>query len=175
MKIPGQITAGDSVKWRDDSVRDELGFELEPPLWTLNYAIRGPASLDLVAVADGSGFLSSASTAQTGALPAGTYYWTAFVTSDDGSRITVCRGSLEILPDLTQAATGYDGRTQDEKDLAAIGAAITARISGGAVAEYSIAGRSLKNEPLNVLYALRDRIAARVNRANKSRSIYVGF
>jgi hypothetical protein len=175
MNIPGQITAGDSVKWRDDAVRDENGFALSAPLWALNYAIRGAAALDLASTPDGTGFLTSATTAQTAPLAAGTYYWTAFATSGDGERVTVARGTLEVLPDLTQATAGYDGRLQVEKDLAAIDAAIAARIAGGAVAEYSIAGRSLKNEPLPALYAMRDKVAAKVARARKPRQIFVSF
>jgi hypothetical protein len=42
---------------------------------------------------------------------------------------------------------GYDGRSQAEKDLAAINAEISARATGGFVAEYAIGDRSLKREP----------------------------
>ena len=175
MRIPGQITAGDSVKWTDDNVLDANGAALSPSDWTLNYAIRGAASLDLVATSTGGGYQSAMSTAQSATLvPAGTFYWTAFVTNGAGDRVTVGRGTLAVLADITAAPAGYDGRSQDEKDLVAVRAAITARINGGAVSEYSIAGRTLKNEPLSALRDMESRILAKISRARQAELIANG-
>lgn len=176
MRIPGQITAGDSVKWTDETVLDANGAGLDPSVWTLHYAIRGAVSLDLVATQAGASFQTSMSPAQSATLtPAGTFYWTAFVTNADGDRITTGRGAIVVLPDLTAAPAGYDGRNQDEKDLAAVRAAISARLAGGAVSDYAIAGRSLKNEPMAALVAMESRILAKISRARQAEQIAQGL
>jgi hypothetical protein len=175
MNIPGQITAGDSVKWTDDNVLDSNGAALSPGDWTLNYAIRGAVSLDLVATPSGAQFQTAMSTAQSATLtPAGTFYWTAFATNAAGERVTVGRGTLVVLADITAAPAGYDGRTQDEKDLVAVRAAISARITGGVISEYSIAGRTLKNEPLSALRDMESRILAKISRARQAEMIANG-
>ena len=72
-------------------------------------------------------------------------------------------------------AAAYDGRTQAERDLDAVNAAISARTSGGLVAEYSVAGRSLKREPMAALLALRSALMMRVRNEQTAASIAAGL
>ena len=51
-------------------------------------------------------------------------------------------------------------------DLEAIEDLIRTRISGGAVQEYEVEGRRIEREPLDVLYALRNRMRQEVSLAS---------
>jgi hypothetical protein len=137
MRIPNTLIAGDSAKWRDVSFQDALGNAVASADYALTYSFRGPrAGLDLVGVSYGSGWEFSLSTAQSAALNAGkaieTWFWTAVATKTD-VRVTAGDGTLIVKPNLPAISTaGYDGRSQAEKDLAAVQLEISTRIKGGA-------------------------------------------
>jgi hypothetical protein len=71
-----------------------------------------------------------------------------------------------VLPGLSYAGqpSAFDGRSQSQKDLDAVQAAIRAMIAGGAVAEYSIGSRRLKKMELNDLLAFESTLKAAVKR-----------
>lgn len=173
MKIPSEIIAGDSSSWLDCQTSDNLGNPIDSS-WTLTYQLRSAAlTLALTAVANGTGWKTTISTTQSATLTPGIYYWQAQA-SKGSDRVTLGAGQITVVQDLTTATTGYDGRTQSELDLDAVQAAMRAMISGGAVAEYAIGGRSLRKIALADLRALESQLKARVNRERKAQKIANG-
>lgn len=175
MKIPEKITKGDSISWNDVPTSDNLGAELSPSDgWTLNYALRGSSSLDLVATVDGDKWLISIDSTQSSLLSPGFLYWQAFVTKGSDRR-TVGSGRIEILEDLASTTGTYDGRSQARKDLDAVQVAIRSLISGGAIQEYMIAGRSVKKMTLSDLYYAESKLKFQVAQEEKSEKIKAGL
>ena len=176
MQIPASIIQGDTVTWRDASTTDNLGNVIDST-WTLTWYFVGPTTLNVTGTASGTGWETNLSAAQTGALTATTartanYSWQARA-SKAGRVITVGSGSIRIDPSFATVAAGFDTRTPAEVTLSQIQATIAARISGGAVAEYMIGTRRLRNEPLTELITLESRyklIVARERRAELIRN-----
>lgn len=142
MNIPNQLTAGDSLQWRDDALvlngrrYDSAGF-------ALSYALRGPTQLTLQAQADGAGWMTVLTRAQSMTLAVGTYWWAALASSAT-ERATLGAGQLQVLQDVsTLTADGYDGRTLAEKALADAEAALADLAgSGKRVKRYAIGDRN---------------------------------
>lgn len=177
MKIPASIVQGDTVSWIDAAALDSAGNSITSSDYTLTWYFAGATTLSVVSAANGTGWKTTLSAAQTAALvPSATpdYYWQA-VASKAGSTITVGSGRISVSPALTNAAPGYDGRTASEIDLANVRAAIRARISGGAVAEYTIGSRRLRNEPISELLALESRLKLEVSKDRRAQSIANGL
>jgi hypothetical protein len=175
--IPPAIRNGDSLSWSDPAFRDNLGNLLTSASWTLIYSIRGPKTLDVTAVADGEGFKSTISIANSASLDAGQYYWQAYlvdVLPTPTKRMTISDGQLQVLVDMKGASAGFDGRSQTELDLDAVQTAMRAIISGGAVQQYSIGNRHLQKMTMPDLIQLESRLKYRLARENKARSIANG-
>lgn len=170
MSIPAQLTAGDSASWVDAPDRDITSAE-----WTLTYTLRGPTGLTLTAVADGSGWKTSITAAQSAQLVPGSYMWQASA-SKGLDRITLKNGSITVLADLafTGTAAAYDGRSQAEIDLAAVRAEMRARITGGSVQEYTIGNRSLKKIPMPDLIALESKLKTDVALERRQQRVAAG-
>jgi hypothetical protein len=165
MNIPSVIQAGDSPSWRDPGpFTDALGNAVTSTGgWSLKYAIRGPSTgLDLVGNAYGAGWQFDMTAANSTGLNAGAtalvWYWQALATKASAA-LTVGTGTLRVTPNMAalNASVTFDGRSQAEKDLATVQAAITARTSGDLVTEYTIGTRSLKKEPMAALLELEGR------------------
>jgi hypothetical protein len=77
-------------------------------------------------------------------------------------RNTIGHGVIEIIQDLAIATPGFDGRSPEEKELAALNEAI-AKLASGAVSEYRIGDRMMRYQDLSQLTQrqqyLRNRIA----------------
>ena len=188
MNIPGKIIQGDTIAWRDVSAKDSLGNLITPPEWTLTYYFNGPTQFNVVAVADGTGWQTTLTSARTAEMtpvmsigaPAN-YYWQATAHrhlnhgTPNTEKVTLGTGTLTVLQNLATAPAGFDGRTQSEKDLTAVQAAIKARISGGAISEYVIGTRRLKNEPLSELLALESRLKLTVSKERQAQAIANGL
>ena len=176
MKIPSQITAGDSVSWNDDSSYDNLGNTVQAPDYTLAYEIKGPTTLTLTGTTYATGWQTTLSAAASNALTPGTYFWQAYATNvaDNTKRVTLGSGRITIAPNFANVTAPYDGSTQNEKDLLAVQAAIRAMISGGAVQDYSIAGRSVRKMAMADLLTLESKLKYRVSREQKAASIQNG-
>lgn len=99
------------------------------------------------------------------AFDAGQWYWQAIATAGT-DKLTLGAGQLEILAALNYTGTpgAFDGRSQAQKDLDAVQAAIRSMISGGAVAEYTIGSRRLKKMEMADLLALESSLKASVKR-----------
>lgn len=174
MKIPASITAGDSTTWRDDSGKDLLGNAITSATWTLTYAIRGAVNLTLTGTAYGQGWETTITAAQSATLTAGTYFWQAYATSGS-NRVTLGSGQLAVTANLSTQSAGFDGRSQAQKDLDAVDAAIRAIISGGAVQKYSIGNRELTKLPMTDLLVLQSRLRAQVARERSAEMIANGL
>ncbi len=183
MKIPAKITAGDTVKWTDQSfTRSSDGLVVSAAGgWTLAYSLRGPvAGADLAGTANGTGWdftLDSTVSAALNATPAqAVWYWQARATLA-GVSVTAGDGTLVVKPNLANLTTGtiFDGRSLAEATLSAIDAEITARITNGASVDYTIGNRSLKKEPLAALMALRTQYRLIVRNERRSQSIANGL
>lgn len=169
MNIPAQIRAGDTVKWRDDAGRDNLGNAISSGgSWVLTYYLRTNTNHEgatVVGTAYGSGWEFTISQATSAGFDAGQWYWQAEATKA-GEHITLGAGQLEVLAGLsyTGLPAAFDGRTQAQKDLDAVQSAIRSMVSGGAVAEYTIGNRRLKKMELTDLLALESTLKASVKR-----------
>jgi hypothetical protein len=174
MNIPGQLAAGDSITWHDDAAKDNLGNAVTSTDWALTYYIRGAQSLDINATANGPGWSTTISAAQSGTLTAGTFYWQAVVTKGS-DRITLGSGQIKITPNLSAATAGYDGRSEAEQALSAINTEIQARLTGGLTEEYTIGNRSLKKTSMKDLLEMQARYKSIVARERQASQIAQGL
>jgi Arc/MetJ family transcription regulator len=173
--IPSEIRAGDTVKWVHDPTVDALGQPITYATHSLTYYLRTDANHEGAVVAgvtigggeDSGGWSFTLDAATTIGFPAQDWYWQALATDrSDASKTTIGAGQLLVLASLayTGDPSRFDGRTQLEIDLDAVQAAIRALITGGAVKQYSIAGRSLTKYELKDLLALESQLKAQVKR-----------
>lgn len=184
MRIPPNLTAGDSASWQDIAfTRADSTAVSSAGGWALTYSLRGQVvagNIDLLGVAQGSGWKTSLTAAQSAALNTtpGTvvWYWQAFATLG-AERATAGEGTLLVKPNISALATNvtFDGRSPAETTLAAIESEISARINNGASLEYSIGNRSLKREPLTTLLTLRSSYRLMVSRERRSQAIANGL
>ncbi len=180
MRIPSSIIAGDSAQWQDVAFQDGLGGNVGSADYALSYALRGPgAAVDLAGVAQGTGWQFTLTPAISAALNTGatplTWYWQAAATKTD-VRLTAGDGTLVVKPNLVALNAGsFDGSSQAEKDLAAVRAELTRRITGGAPVEYTIGTRSLKKEPMAQLLIIEQRCLRIVSRERKAQMIKNGL
>jgi hypothetical protein len=94
-----------------------------------------------------------------------------------GAKTTLGNGSLVVEPSLVYAGqpSAFDGRSQAQKDLESVQAAIRSLMSGGAVQEYRIGNRNLKRYELADLLALETKLKADVAREQKAAMIANGL
>ena len=179
MNIPSEIRAGDTIQWRDVEGVDNLGNTVSSAAYTLTYYLRFNAASEgatVVGTAYGTGWEFSIAAATSAGFDAGTWYWQAVATKT-GSTITLGSGQLTVLAALSYSGTpaALDGRSQAQKDLDAVQAAIRAIVSGGVAKEYTIGNRSLKKYDLTDLLALETKLKADVNREQKAQLIANGL
>lgn len=167
-KIPASFVAGDTVQWTEDAF-DGKGSDI----YTLTYALRGEATLNVNGVAAAGGWTVTLSASQTNELPAGDYAWHAYLT-EGATRYTVGKGVVKVEPNIALQSAGFDARSQIEQDLAAIEAEIRARASGGATIEYSIGNRSLKKESISALLSLRSALRTDLAREKQAKRLSEG-
>ena len=130
MKIPAQIRAGDTVKWRDDAAADGFGNAITSTTWVLTYYLRANVAAEaatVVGTAFGPGWEFTIAAGTSAAFDAGQGYWQAIATYST-EKLTLGAGQLEVLQALsyTGAPGAIDGRTQLQEDLDAVKAAIRA-------------------------------------------------
>ena len=186
MNIPAQIRAGDTVTWRDEATRDTLGNPIDGSNHGLTYYLRTNhnhqgatvAGVTVPGTPSGTGWTFTIAKTTTDGFVADTWYWQAVATATVGGAVTtIGAGQLQVLAglDYTGQPSAFDGRTQAQKDLDAVQAAVRAMISGGAVAEYSIGTRRLKKMELADLLALESSLKAEVKREQKAALIANGL
>jgi hypothetical protein len=179
VKIPAQIRAGDTISWRDDAGRDNLGNEITSASWTLTYYLRTNTASEgstVVGVAYGTGWEFTISAATSAGFDAGDWYWQAIATSGS-DKVTLGAGQLTVLAALEYSGTpgAFDGRSQAQQDLDAVQAAIRALVAGGAVQQYSIGNRSLTKMRLEDLMQLESKLKAEVKREQMAELVANGL
>lgn len=173
MNIPATIRAGDTVKWRDEASRDNLGNPIDGGSWSLTYYLRTNhthegatvAGVAIPGTVSGAGWEFTISSATSADFVADQWFWQA-IAEKAGEKVTIGAGQLTVLAALSYSGlpSAFDGRTQAQKDLDAVQAAVRALVSGGAVKQYTIAGRSLTKYDLADLLALESKLKAEVKR-----------
>jgi hypothetical protein len=177
--IPSKITAGDSISWIDCATTDNLGNRIASDEWTLKYFLRGnavAATLEVTATprADGGWdvALSAANTLLFNTVPL--MFWTAKVTRSAEVK-TLGSGQSAVIADLSAVPAGaFDGSSQARKDLTAVRTAMRTMIAGGAVQEYSVAGRSVKRMTMADLLTLESKLLIDVQRENAADALARG-
>jgi hypothetical protein len=151
-----ELVAGDTWSWTVSL------SNYSPQVYTLKYFLRGPSTLDLLAVPDpsGTGFKLAATPTQTTALNPGTYAWQlcVFLSAD---RTELARGTVNVVGDLQAAEAGLDQRSFNRQMLDAIRAVMLGTASRKE-AEYQINGRMLRLYDREKLMKLEGTYAWRV-------------
>lgn len=159
---PTEITPGETLEWRK-----ALAGYSPADGWALTYYFRAPAGpgFDATATAEGSSWKVTAQ-APAG-LTRGRIDWQAWVKKGSDERL-VAEGTATVGVSLKtpQADTPVDNRTQAERDLEAVRAALVPPTSA-AVQEYEIGGvgtnRRIRYFDKSALLALETSLAQRVN------------
>jgi hypothetical protein len=181
VKIPSTIRAGDTIEWWDDAAVDALRRPIGSSTHELTYYLRTNGNAEAATVngaASGDGWAFTISSTISGGFDAGDWYFQAVATAlSGGAKTTLGAGSLTVLPNLGYAGTAgaFDGRSQAEKDLDAVNAAIRALMTGGAVREYRINERQITRYSLSELLVLQSRLKAEVAREKKAELIANGL
>ena len=182
MAIPPSIAAGVDAVWTDAATTDIFGNAITNSSHNLTYYFRlntagEGVTVDGVAYEDGWKLTIPAAT--TGEMdPSTAWFFQAVVTAISGGAVTeYSRGQIEVEASLAYSGTpgAYDGRSQAQKDLDSVQAAIRALMTGGATQEYRIGNRSLKRFDLPDLIAWEGRLKAIVARENKAKIIASGL
>ena len=111
--------------------------------WTLTYGFRkeNGSVISFSSTASGSQYLVAVSATDTAQWLPGKYVGTASV-SLGAVKETVWRGSMEVLPDLSQQVDNFDTRTSAKKCLDAINAVLEGKATRD-VMQTTIAGQSI--------------------------------
>lgn len=179
MNIPSEIRAGDTIQWRDVEGADNLGNVISSASWTLTYYLRTNTASEgatVVGTAYGTGWEFTIPSGTSTGFDAGQWYWQALATSGS-NKITLGAGQLKVLASLSYAGSpgAVDGRTQAQKDLDAVQAAIRAITAGGVVKEYTIGNRNLKKYDMADLLQLESKLKAEVKREQMAELIANGL
>lgn len=126
VNIPKLIEQGDTVTWVDQPFTDDQSVLYNAAGFTLTYTLAGvTAPLNVVAAAQGVGWLTTLTASQTGALTPGQYWWQATL-SGGGVVVTVARGDLRVVANLANQSAGYSGLSTNEQNLKAAEAQLAA-------------------------------------------------
>jgi len=180
MRIPQTARDGDTVQWLDEATVDVFGAAIDSSTHSLVYYLRANASgaaETLSSTACGSGWLFTWTVAESVSSPT-LYYWQAVATAlVGGAKTTLGSGSLTVEPSLAYVGSpgAYDGRSQAEKDLEAVQAAIRTLLAGGSVKEYKIGTRNIKRYDLAELLQLEGKLKADVAREKQAEMIANGL
>ena len=158
--VPRIVVPGDAYLWLDTIPGADLATD------ELSYSIRGEAQLDVFAIVSGGQYASAITSADSESLTPGSYYWQAYLTAPSGRR-TLGSGQLQVAINLADTAIPFDGRSQVQRHLDAVEAAITARLGNAQVSSYSIKGRNLQYTSLDELFALRSQLRFELSRGQE--------
>lgn len=169
MTTPSHLISGDTATWTVGPLGDKTSAD-----YTLAFALRGTQALTVAGEADGSGWRVTLTAAQTATLPAGEYSFAVVITAG-ADRYTIEQGRIQVQANIAAQPVGFDGRSQAEKDLAAVQAEIRARIQGGASLNYTIGSRSLAKEPISALMTLESKLKGDIAREKSAQRIAHGL
>ena len=180
MTFPSPIRAGDFVQWNIPASQDYYGNSISSPDWSVVYYLRTNTSSEGATVnssAYNDGFQFSIPAATTANFDAGNWFYQSVANKSGQETQTIYRGSFEVFATQSYSGTpaAYDGRSQVEKDLDVIQAAIRTIISGGAIQEYKIGTRTAKKYELSELIMLEARYKAELVREKQAEMIANGL
>lgn len=164
-ELPAEFSAGTSVTYRR-TLADYPATE-----WTLSLHLAGAGVLHKTAGKDGAVHVVALTPTETAALAPGSYQWVERVANSDSSQVLdVASGRIAVLLNVATAGTG-DGQAWIERALTAVRAAISGNLTSG-MASFQIDGRAVGRFSPTELYALEEKLAARV--ANRRGSSPIG-
>jgi hypothetical protein len=170
---PADLYQGDRVKWLETNIPAEASAV---KVW-LRSTTAG-AGLEINGTAADGGWEVVITEQATAAMVVGAWEL-QIVATVDGAPVTVRRGSLTVRRGLAFTGTPgtFDDRSQAEKDLADVEAAIRALATGAQ--EYQIGslgngGRKVRRADLSELLNLRDRLAAQVAQEKRAQALASG-
>ena len=180
MPIPKQVRAGDLIQWRDNSTVDVFGEPISSPDWTVTYYLRTNTSSEGATVSSTvytDGWQFSIASATSAAFDVGDWYFQAVADKSGAEKQTIFTGRFEVLAPLSYSGTpaAYDGRTQINKDLDLVEAAIRALLNNGVVQEYKIGNRTAKKYDLSELLVLKAALKAELVREQAAEKIANGL
>ena len=180
MTFPNEIRVGDYVQWGIPASQDVFGNSISSPDWSVVYYLRtntGPIGATINSSAFNDGFQFTIASNVTATFTAGSWFYQAVANKSGAEKQTIYTGQFKVLESLEYSGTAlnYDGRSQVEKDLATIQAAIRNIISGGAIQEYKIGTRTAKKYELSELIELESRYKAELVREKQAEMIANGL
>ena len=180
MTFPTKIRAGDFIQWRIPSTQDVFGNSISSPDWSVVYYLRTNTSSEGATVSSSAyldGFAFSIAAATSANFDAGNWFYQAVANKSGQEVQTIFTGGFEVLASMSYSGTpaAFDGRSQVEKDLDVIQAAIRTIITGGAIQEYKIGTRSAKKYELSELLSLESRYKAELVREKQGEMIANGL
>jgi hypothetical protein len=164
---PEEFAPGETIEWRK-SLTDYSPADG----WALTYYFRNSTGtgFDATGTADGASWEVSAGVPSN--VAAGRIDWEAWVKQGGDERL-VGKGTATVLPSLKGVAAGeeFDGRTQAEKDLDAVRAALVPA-THASVQEYEIGGvgsnHRVRHYDKSQLIELEKVLAQRVNSESRA-------
>jgi hypothetical protein len=179
MTVPSEIRAGDTVAWVEPAAVDLGGAAATSATWTLTSYLRTNTAAEGATVvgtarADG-GWDMAISATTSGGFDAGEWQWQSRISSG-ATVITIGAGSTTVLASLSYAEppAAFDGRSQAQRDLDAVQAAIRAIINKGSRA-YTIGTRSYTAQDLGVLMEREAQLKAIVAREKAAERVAAGL
>lgn len=124
--------------------------------------LRGAGALNAAGILQGNQLSFNLTAENTAGLEPGIYFYEVRRTTLTGEE-TIERMRVTVIADLDKMTGGYDGTSENQKNLAAINATIAARAKGGVPVRYRIGNRELYNESLAELMALQRYYQNQVN------------
>lgn len=155
MSCPSSLVAGDSLNFLT-SVPDYPATDA----WVLTYRLVPRTASNTVVVfsaaAEGADYRVQVSRAVTAVWAADSYTWASYVQKGN-ERVTLESGQIVVTPDPASAVAGYDGRSQAQKAVDDLEAALASfNASNGKVRRYRIADREMEfNTAADILMRLR--------------------
>jgi len=165
--LPNIIVAGTTIEWVDEATTAGIDETISSPDWTLEYFLRTNTASE-GHIATGTQYLNSTgwqftiSATASAEFIAGNWFWS--VRAFKGAKVfEIGSGELTVKQSLQYTGTpaAIDNRTQNEKDLHAVTAAIRAMVEDKAQ-EYSIGNRTFKRIDLDKLENLQAKLRSRV-------------
>lgn len=166
---PSAIVAGDTIKWLKS-------LSCYPaPTWTLTYAFRGPANIDVLATAEGADHLVNIPAATSAVYTAGLYSLSARVTNGtDVYSVPLGASAILIKANPATITAGTDLRSTAAKSLAAVKDAIL-KLSSKTAATVTLNGQSYTLQDLEKLMKLQGFLQSQVNAEIDAENIAAGL
>ena len=176
--IPAVITVGTTVKWRDESATVGFNESATSADFSLTYYLRTNTAGEghtSVGSAFATGWEFTISATDSAGFDAGDWYWCA-IAEKSGEKYKLGQGQFEVKQTLVYTGTpvAIDYRSQAEKDLAAVTAAIRAMVDDKAK-EYSIGDRTFKRIELPLLIARESQLKSIVGSEQRGSKIAQGL